>query len=375
MLTYRLTFLMTGLCMGAWAPLVPYARARAGIDDGALGVLLLCLGLGSLVMMPLAGVLNSQKGCRFSANVGIALVCLTLPLLATTQSFIGLMGALALFGAGCGLLDVTMNVQGVMVERHTRRSLMSGFHGLFSLGAIVSAGGVTALLWLGATPLLAGSAVIAALLTFVFTCGRQMLGRSGEKGSPAFVRPSRQVWVLGVLCLLAFLAEGAILDWSAVFLADRRGVDPSIAGLGYAAFAVMMALGRLNGDRIGARLGACRVLIFSGLIAMSGFVLVILMDEWRINLLGFAVIGLGISNIAPVYLSLAGAQRSMPGELAIAAATSIGYLGILMGPALIGFLAHVTSLSWALSATALSMIAIIASATSLVSRPTGHHRH
>lgn len=375
MAVYRLTFLMSGLCMGAWAPLVPYARTRAGVDDGALGLLLLCLGLGSLVMMPLAGIMNARKGCRFTMHVGIALVLLTLPMLATTHSFAGLMVALTVFGAGCGAVDVTMNVQGVMVERATGRSLMSGFHGLFSLGTIVSAAGMTALLWLGATPLLASSAVMAALVAFVLAAGRQMLGRSGEEGSPIFVRPNRKVLLLGTLCLLAFLAEGAILDWSAVFLTEERGVEHSIAGLGYATFAVMMALGRLSGDRIVLKLGSRVALIGGGLIVVLGFLMVVLITNWWLNLVGFAVIGAGLANIAPVYLSLAGAQRAMPGELAIAAATSIGYLGILMGPALIGFLAHSTSLSVALLAVASSMIAVMISATRLIPKDCAQRLH
>lgn len=372
---YRLTFLLSGLCMGAWAPLVPYARTRAGIDDGALGLLLLCLGLGSLVMMPIAGILNARKGCRFTMHLGLALVLLTLPMLATAHSFAGLMVALTVFGAGCGATDVTMNVQGVMVERATGRSLMSGFHGLFSLGTIVSAAGMTALLWFGATPLLASSAVMAALVAFILTAGRQMLGRSGEEGSPIFVRPDRRVLLLGTLCLLAFLAEGAILDWSAVFLTEERGVEYSIAGLGYATFAVMMALGRLYGDRIVLKLGSRLALIGGGLIVVLGFLMVVLITNWWLNLVGFAVIGAGLANIAPVYLSLAGAQRTMPGELAIAAATSLGYLGILMGPAVIGFVAHSTSLSVALLAVASSMFAVMVSATRLIPKVCAQRLH
>jgi predicted MFS family arabinose efflux permease len=252
---------------------------------------------------------------------------------------------------------------------------MSGFHGLFSLGTIVSAAGITALLWLGATPLLASSAIVAVLVAFVLTHGRQMLGRSGDEGSPIFVRPTRKVLLLGLLCLFAFLAEGAILDWSAVFLADVRGVQHSIAGLGYAAFAVMMALGRLSGDRILLKLGSRAVLIGGGLVVILGFMMVVLANDWLLNLVGFAVIGTGLANIAPVYLSLAGAQQSMPGELAIAAATSLGYLGILMGPAAIGFVAHATSLSSALLAVASLMIAVIVSAARLVPKGSPQRLH
>jgi len=160
-----------------------------------------------------------------------------------------------------------------------------------------------------------------------------------------------------------------------VFLTQVRDVEPSIAGLGYACFAVMMALGRLSGDRILLRLGARLVLVGGGLIVILGFLTVVLATNWQVNLVGFAVIGIGLANIAPVYLSLAGAQKTMPGELAIAAATSLGYLGILMGPAVIGLFAHATNLSWALLAVASLMVAIMFSATRLVPKVSPQRVH
>jgi predicted MFS family arabinose efflux permease len=163
----RIAFLCAGFGMAAWAPLVPFAKARAGLDDGMLGLLLLCLGAGSILAMPLSGALASRLGCRLVLLVSFIVVLLTLPVLATASSLPVLALALFLFGAGIGSADCVMNIQAVIVERDSGRSMMSGFHGLYSLGGIIGAGGVSLLLGLGATPLLAvlgiGAAILAAL--------------------------------------------------------------------------------------------------------------------------------------------------------------------------------------------------------------------
>jgi MFS family permease len=366
MLTYRLTFFVAGFGMGAWAPLVPFARARAGIEEGQLGVLLLCLGLGSMVMMPFAGLLTARYGCRFTMLLACSVVCLCLPMLATVSSFSGLIMFLVLFGAGIGIADVTMNIQGVIVEQELGRSLMSGFHGLFSLGGIISAGGISALLWLGASPLIATLGIVAVIVAIMTLHGRRMLPYGADDGGPLFVKPSGKILFLGMLCFISFLVEGSMLDWSAVFLASVRQVHPAQAGLGYAVFAVMMALGRLNGDRIKEQMGSRTILIGGCLIAIGGFLMAVMLTSWQWNLLGFALVGIGISNTVPVFCSLAGTQTQMPAGLAISALTSIGYVGILLGPALIGFMAQATNLSCAFLAVAALLSVIMLSARYIV---------
>lgn len=366
MLACRLTFFASGLGMGAWAPLVPFARARAGIEDGQLGFLLLCLGAGSMIMMPVAGVLTSRYGCRFAMCLASSLICLTLPFLATISSFSALVVFLILFGAGMGLSDVTMNIQGVIVERACGRSMMSGFHGLFSLGSIVSASCISALLWLGATPLQATLAAVMLIIVIMAVYGRHMLAYGVQNEGPMFIKPSGKILSLGVLCFIAFLVEGSMLDWSAVFLTTVRHVDPSQAGVGYALFAMTMALGRLNGDWITHSLGAKTILIAGAIIAISGIAVAVFFEQWQFAVLGFVLVGAGISNMVPVFCSLAGAQCVVPAGLAIATMTSIGYLGVLMGPALIGFMAQASSLSHAFMAVAALLLAIMLSAPKIV---------
>jgi len=360
--SYRLTFLLSGMSLGAWAPLVPFARERAGLEEAQLGLLLLCFGLGSMLTMPLAGMLTTRKGCRFVSLLGGGLICCTLPLLASLSSFAGLAVALALFGAGLGSIDVAMNVQGLLVERDHGRPLMSGFHGLFSLGGILSASLMGLLLWAGASPLPAVLVVVAIIAGLLLWHARHLLPHGADDPSAPFSWPTAKVLIIGLLCFIALLVEGAILDWSAVFLNRAHQIDLSVAGGAYAVFSLTMAAGRFSGDYLRHRFGAVSLLIGGGVLVMIGFAMAVMLQPWPLFLFGFALIGLGLSNAFPVYCSVVGAQTAMPAGLAIAIITGIGYCGILLGPALIGLLAHLIGLRDALLWVGALMLAQVLSA-------------
>ena len=354
----RIAYLIAGIGIAAWAPLVPYAKVRANLDEGTLGLLLLCLGVGSILAMPISGALATRFGCRRVLSGGTILICLALPLLATMTSLPWLVAALFLFGAGLGTVDSTVNLQAVIVERASGKTMMSGFHGMFSLGGIIGAAGVSALLGLGLSPLGATLVVNAVLLVALFKAAPHLLPYGSESSGPAFAIPHGVVLFIGILCFIVFLAEGAVLDWSAVFLTAERGVETAYAGLGYAAFALTMTVGRLTGDSVVRRLGAKRVIIYGGAIAAAGFLLATLAPMWQAALLGYALVGAGCSNIVPVLYTAVGKQTLMPEAIAVPAITTIGYAGILAGPALIGFVAHGSSLSFAFGLIALSLVAV-----------------
>ncbi|WP_420231891.1 MFS transporter [Pseudomonas sp. ABY48] len=357
----RIAYLIAGIGIAAWAPLVPYAKVRAHLDEGTLGLLLLCLGVGSILAMPISGALAARFGCRRVLSGGTILICLALPLLATMTSLPWLVAALFLFGAGLGTVDSTVNLQAVIVERASGKTMMSGFHGMFSLGGIIGAAGVSALLGLGLSPLGATLVVNGVLLVALFKAAPHLLPYGSESSGPAFAIPHGVVLFIGILCFIVFLAEGAVLDWSAVFLTAERAVDTAYAGLGYAAFALTMTVGRLTGDAVVHRLGAKRVIIYGGSIAAAGFLLATLAPLWQAALLGYALVGAGCSNIVPVLYTAVGKQTLMPEAIAVPAITTIGYAGILAGPALIGFVAHGSSLSFAFGLIALSLVVVAAS--------------
>jgi MFS family permease len=344
----RVGFFVAGFSMSAWAPMVPLAKQRVGLDDGTLGLVLLGLGGGSILAMPLAGYLTARLGCRRVITVAGLLVCLMLPLLATVNSLPALIAAVLLFGAGMGSLDCALNLQAVIVEKASERAMMSGFHGLFSLGGILGAAGMTLLLSLGLSPLTATLCVVAVLLLALYRAAPHLLPFGSESDGPLFAVPRGVVLFLSVLCFIVFLTEGAMLDWSAVFLVSTLHMDASIAGLGYAAFATTMTVGRLTGDAIVNRLGGARVTFMGGACAALGLGISLWVPAWPAALLGYALVGVGCSNIVPVLYTAVGRQTRMPQSAAIPAMTSLGYAGILMGPAAIGFISHLSSLPIAL---------------------------
>ena len=354
----RIAFFIAGFGLAAWAPLVPYAKARAGLDEATLGLLLLCLGAGSILAMPIAGILATRYGCRRVLVGGTLLICMALPLLATVSSIPLLIATLFLFGAGLGAVDSTVNLQAVIVERASGRNMMSGFHGLFSVGGIAGAAGVSALLALGLSPLWAIVVVIAITLAALLKAAPHLLPYGSESSGPAFAVPHGVVLFIGLLCFTVFLAEGAMLDWSAVFLSSEKNIDEAYAGLGYAAFALTMTAGRLTGDTIVRRLGARLVIVLGGVFAAAGMTLATLAPSWEVALLGYALVGAGCSNIVPVLYTAVGKQTVMPEHIAVPAITTLGYAGILAGPAAIGFIAHASSLSMAFLLIAAMLMAV-----------------
>ena len=342
-LATRLSFLAAGFVMACWAPLIPFAKSNVGADEAELGLLLLCLGIGSIIAMPLTGYLSARTGARPMILLGGVGLVAILPMLMMVSETVPLAVILLLFGASLGTIDVAMNVHGAEVERLSPKPLMSGFHAMWSVGGVAGAGGVALALSVGMSPTVA--AVMASVITTVFlviAAPRLLRARAGEP--MPFVLPRGIVLVLSALTAITFLVEGAILDWSALLLVARGVTDVSQGGLGYMIFSVAMAIGRLTGDRIGAALGPLRVLFLGGVLMVLGFLPVLLLDRAPGALSGFFMIGLGAANIVPVLFSLAGRQGVMPPGLAIAAVTITGYAGILLGPAMIGFVSDRTNL-------------------------------
>ena len=352
----RLLFLLAGFSAAAWASLVPVAKAATGVNEGQLGLVLLCLGIGSLLAMPVSGVVSTRHGCRKVLMVcGVAL-CACLPLLASVQNVFTLAAALFFFGAMIGTFDCVMNIQAVIVERDSKRPLMSGFHGFYSLGGLLGAATTSTIMDLGVSPFATVSAIALAGVLLLMLIRRHVLPYGNPAEGPPFALPRGEVLFLGMLCMTVFLVEGSMMDWSAVMLTENHGMPVAQAGYGFAAFSLTMTFGRLTGDRIVARVGRRSVVTVGGLLAMGGILLATLVPLWQAALLGYAMVGLGCSNIVPVLFTAVGRQTSMPQSVAAPAMSTLGYAGVLAGPAAIGFIAHHSSLPMAFLLVAALML-------------------
>lgn len=339
-LSTRLSFLAAGFGLACWAPLVPFAKQRLGVDDAVLGSLLLCLGLGSVAAMVVTGMVSAKHGSKPAIVAGGIGLAVFLPVLAIANTPLELAIALALFGASLGAIDVAMNIQAVEVDRDAPMPLMSGFHALFSVGGFNGSLVVTAMLSLGASPLVATLPCALAILVTIGMAWPRLLARVPTESGPLFAIPRGIVLLLSILAAITFLVEGAILDWSALLLTTEGRVDAAHGGLGYILFAIAMTVGRLLGDTIVSKVGDQAVLLWGGIVTIAGLASVLLSPSDLLALGGFILVGLGASNIVPVLFRKGGSQTVMPVGLAVSAITTMGYAGILAGPASVVFVAQ-----------------------------------
>ncbi len=368
----QLIFLVCGLGMSSWAPMVPYAKDRLGLNDANLGLLLLLLGGGALVMMPISGILVNRFGSRIVMASSVLVIAVSLPLLLMISSATPMAVAIFMFGAGIGSIDVAMNAHGVQVQNLYGRPIMSSLHGLFSVGGLLGSLGLGFLIKLGLNPVHAALsiAVLLILITvtqykhlFTFAIEREAIERFSTKeqqptDGQRFKWLHTSVLFLGFMCFAVFLAEGAMLDWSAIFLRDVKGVDVDFSGAGYAAFSVAMATMRLLGDGIVARFNSKTVVVSGSLVAAFGVVMAIFSPWVAGTLVGFVFVGIGAANIVPLFFSEGGRLPGIPPTVSIPAITTIGYAGQLAGPALLGFIAYHFSLPTAFGFLAMLLLLV-----------------
>jgi MFS family permease len=343
-LATRLSFFAAGFSMACCAPLFPFIKANVGADEGQFGLLLLCLGLGSIIAMPMTGIISARHGARPMVLLGgFGLVAL-LPVFAIAGTPLTLGTAIFLFGASLGTIDVAMNVHGAEIEGQEQRPLMSNFHAQFSIGGFFGAGLMTLLLFFGVSIMLASLCGAAVALCAMLLARTRLLSVSSGEPEP-FALPRAIVLLLATIAGITFLVEGAVLDWGALLIIDRQLAPAQSAGVGYILFSVALVFARLIGDHIVAALGEFRVLVFGGFATILGIAMVLVSAFPPIAMAGFVFIGLGAANLVPIVFSAAGRQKIMPTGLAVASVTTAGYAGVLMGPALVGFAAEATNLS------------------------------
>lgn len=356
-----LIFLVCGLGLSSWAPMVPFTKERLALNDAGLGILLLGLGAGAIVMMPITGLLIHKFGSRRVMLLGGVSLSLILPLLLLLVNPIAMAAALFLFGAAIGAIDVAMNEQAIRVQRLYGKHIMSSFHGFFSVGGLLGALGLGALIKTGLSPLSAAVFISCLLLVIILSQYKHLLPfdpQDRQEQKTGFSWPASPVLYLGLMCFIVFLAEGAMLDWSAVFLQFNRGFDMAWSGAGYAVFSVAMALMRLSGDKLMNKVSPRHMVIYGASVAATGLFVAVLAPWGGVSLVGFVLVGLGCANIVPVFFSAAGNMPHTPVHVALPAITTIGYAGQLAGPALLGFIAYAFSLPIALAVVGILLLVV-----------------
>lgn len=359
-LSSRIGFFIAGFGLAIWAPLVPYVRLHIPMTDATFGLLLLCIGVGSLCCMPLSAALTNRFSIRRCLFVLTLILLCALLAIATASTLWEMALALFFFGGSLGVLDVILNIQGLSIENRANRSMMSNFHGMFSVGTIVGAVLVIALLTLGLSAVLSTLIAMTLILLLSLYAVRGYLDERTLHGSESFIWPNSWILLVGLMCFVVYLAEGVILDWSALYLINDKQIATAQAGLGYASFAAMVATGRFLGDGLVRLLGRVRIIVGGGLLAAAGIALSIITTHWGVALFGYALCGLGCANVSPVLISSLSKQTHMPTHLAITAATTIGFAGVLAGPAMMGAVAHYSSLSAAFAVLAAALLLVAA---------------
>jgi MFS family permease len=341
-------FGLNGFLLGLWLVHIPTVEQRTGIDHAELGRLLLLLGLGAFLGMRFGGKVTDRIGVKLvvpAAGVFCS-VSAALPGLAVGQWTLG--AALFIFGIGNGLMDVGMNAHAVVVERHYKRPVMSAFHATWSLGGVAAAlTGARTLSWeLSPATTLGAAAVLGVVVSLVTATAlfnekeeQHAVQQTGKRKVP------RRIWIMAVLAGLVMLSEGAANDWSVLHLQDVLDASPEIAALAYGAFATTMTAGRLLADRITAKVGSVPVLRWGSAIGAAGIATAALSPWIWLALVGWAIAGAGLSGTVPQLFSAAGHAEPGAAGANVSRVVGLGYLGILAGPGVIGWMTHIVPLN------------------------------
>lgn len=367
-LATKLSFFGLGLSTASWAPLIPFAQQRLSLNHADFGLLLLCMGIGSMLAMPAAGLLIQRIGCRILIGVALVAAMIILPLLTVFGTALSMAIVLFIFGTAVGAFGVAINLQAVIVEKNSLKNMMSSFHGMCSLGGLLGVLTVTVLLSLGVSPLMS-ALIMSAVLAFIAILAvpnslseveKKLDPIAEEEAPPAKqkFRPSPMILLIGLVCFIAFLSEGSAMDWSGIYLVSNFGMDASFAGLAYTFFAITMTIGRFSGRRLLRMWGEKNIITYSALFAALGLGIIVMAPHWAVVLLGYALLGFGCSNIVPVMFSRVGRQNIMPKAAALSLVSTIAYSGSLSGPALVGFLSEAIGLSTVFALVALLLLSI-----------------
>lgn len=356
---YRITtstfFFIAGLTFSTWASRIPDIKNKLQLSDAALGLVLFALPAGQLISLPVSAWLTSRLGSKTLVIVSALLYPLTLLLLALAATSWQLSIALFLFGAFANSINIAMNTQAVGVEKFYGRSIMASFHGLWSLAGFT--GALTGGLFVSArlSPLLHFSIICVVAGLLVLVSHKYILPNDAgiTKSQPFFIKPDKRLLILGVIAFCCMMCEGAMADWGGVYFEKVVEAPAAYITLGYVAFTGTMAIGRFLGDWLVTKLGVKRMLQLSGAGIFAGLMIPVLLPYLVPAVIGFLLVGFGVSSVVPIVYGLAGKSTNVSAGIALAAVSTIGFLGFLLGPPVIGFIAQLANLRFSFTIVAM----------------------
>ncbi|NTS42333.1 MFS transporter [Flavisolibacter sp. BT320] len=361
-------FFLQGLCFATWASRIPSIQQQLQLSESMLGVVLFAIPAGSLVSLLFSGGLVTRYGSKKIATNALLLYSLILPLIGLSNSLVLLILALVLFGMAGNIANIAINTQAVLVEAKYEKNIMASFHGLWSLAGFLAAGVGSFMIGRGIVPMMHFVLIATVLVIGVAISFHYLLpdGKKTAQAAKGFVKPDRFLLTLGVIAFCCMICEGAMFDWSGIYFQKVVGADKEWIGAGYTAFMCAMATGRFVADWVSNRLGFRRTIVSSGLLIAAGLLLSVLAPFLATSILAFMLVGIGVSAVIPLIYSEAGKSKGIAAGKALTAVSSIGFLGFLMGPPLIGLLAGAFNLR--ISLAFIAVMGILISLLTLRSR-------
>lgn len=358
-------FFIAGLAFATWASRIPDIKLKLHLSDAGFGSVLFALPVGLMVGLPLSGWLVSKYGSRQMAIIASLFYPLILTLLGLADNAFQLICVLFFFGLTGNLFNISINTQAVGVESVYGRSIMASFHGVWSVAGFTGAFIGTFLISLGLTPFIHFCIICAASTLTVFVMYRYTLPQDAASAGAQkiFVKPDKALLNLGVIAFCSMVSEGTMFDWSGIYFQKVVQVPKELTTLGYVAFMSTMASGRFAGDWLTNRIGKKTMLQISGIIIAAGLLTAVIFPAIVTATIGFLLVGFGVSSVVPLVYGVAGKSKTMAPGVALAAVSSIGFLGFLIGPPMIGFISQAFNLRWSFT-----LIAVLGFCTTLLAR-------
>lgn len=350
-LTFRIAvaalFFLLGICFASWASRIPSIQQTLGLSEAALGLVLLAIPVGLLFSIPFSGWFVAKLGSRKVVSVALIFYSLILITIGLAQTKFQLMGCLFLFGFFGNMSNIAINTQAVGVEAIYARSVMASFHGMWSLAGFTAAAIGSVMIGANVVPYRHFIIIALFVLTTIFIAFRYTLKEDfnkQQKGQKIFVMPDKSLLNLGVIAFCSMICEGAMFDWSGVYFKKVVMAEKVWIGAGYTAFMSTMATGRFVADWFTSKFGVRNTFRISGVLTAAGLMIAVLFPNLVTAIIGFFLVGFGVSSVVPLVYSAAGRSKVMSAGVAIAAVSTIGFFGFLIGPPLIGMIAGLSSL-------------------------------